>query len=137
MTMDRKEFIRLAGAGAGMALLAGCFQSCSSEDAGPGTPTNVDFTLDVSSGPLATNGGFVVQNGVIIARTNVGDFIAVSSACTHQGTTVQFQASQNRFNCPNHNSNFNLNGSVINGPASRPLTQYQTSLSGSSLRVFS
>ncbi len=137
LPMDRKEFIRLAGASAGMALVASCFQSCSSDDADPNTPTGVDFTLDISSGLLAMPGEFVVQNRVIVARVNSTDFVAVSAACTHQGTTVQFQPSQNRFNCPNHNSNFNLNGTVINGPATRPLTQFQTSLSGNTLRVFS
>lgn len=133
--MERKEFIKLAGAGAGWMLVSTCFTNCSST-AEP-TPTNVDFVVDVSTGALAQNGGSVVQNGVIVARTLTGDFLAVASACTHQGTTVQYQGNNKRFFCPNHGSTFSENGGVTAGPATRALRQFNTTLSGNSLRVFS
>jgi cytochrome b6-f complex iron-sulfur subunit len=63
---------------------------------------------------------------LIIARAKDGTFIAVSQACTHQGTTVDFDLSGNRFHCSNHGSNFGLTGSVINGPATSPLKAFKT-----------
>lgn len=133
--MERKEFIKLAGAGAGWMLLSTCFTKCSSNS--EPTPANVDFTIDVSTGALAQNGGSVVQSGVIVARTLAGDFIAVASACTHEGTTIQYQAANKRFQCPNHGATFSESGSVTNGPAKNALRQFSTTLSGTTLRVFS
>jgi cytochrome b6-f complex iron-sulfur subunit len=137
--MDRKEFLTLVGATAGGALLASCFYSCKKNDSDDGAATK-DFTLDLndsSNAALKNNGGFVVSNGVIVAKTSSGAYVAVSSACTHQGTTVQYDNANSRFHCPNHGSNFNTSGAVINGPASSPLTQYKTELNGNSLRIFS
>ncbi len=134
-SMERKEFIKLAGAGAGWMLISTCFTNCSN-NAEP-APTNVDFTIDVSTGALAQTGGSIIQSGVIVARTLTGDFIAVASACTHQGTTIQYQAGNKRFQCPNHGATFNESGSVTNGPAKNALRQFTTMLSGTMLRVSS
>jgi len=134
--VDRSEFIRLTGSGVALTLL-GCLSGCSDNSAFPTAPTNVDFSLDVSSGSLASNGGYLVKNGVLIARTLSGAFIAVSAACTHQGTTLEYQAASHRFFCFSHGSTFNENGVVTNGPATQSLTVYKTSLTGSSLHIFS
>lgn len=144
--MNRKDFFARVGFGAAALLVPACLTglatSCSSSDSptnSGGTtppPTGVDFTLDVSTGALATNGGFLVSNGIVVARTTTGDFLAVSAACTHQGTQVDYVSSSNSFHCPNHGSNFTSSGSVINGPAVSNLKQYNTTLTGTSLRVF-
>jgi hypothetical protein len=46
-----------------------CFTNCSNKTP---TPTNVDFTIDVSAGAQARNGCSVVKSGVIVARTPTG-----------------------------------------------------------------
>ena len=133
--MNRKEFLSLVGIGATGVFVTSCLSACKKEN-----NTNVDFTLDLSSSAnsaLAANGGFVISQGVIVAKSSSGEFIAVSAACTHQGVNVQFQSSNNRFYCPGHGANFNTNGTVQNGPANSPLTKYNTSLSGNMLRVYS
>lgn len=140
--MTRKDFFAKVGFGAAAVLvpscLAGVATSCSSDSNSSSTPSNVDFTLDVSSGSLATNGGYLVHNGVIVARKLDGSgYIAVSAACTHEGTNVRFISNTNSFLCPNHDATFNASGVVTKGPASRNLTLYQTTINGSTLRVFS
>ncbi len=139
--MDRKEFLNQVGIGAAALLVPACIgglAACGKSDSGtPAAPTNVDFTLDVSSGALASNGGFLVQNGIIIARTTSGTFLAVSAACTHQGTTVNYVSASNKFVCPNHGAEFSSTGIVIKEPATKNLTSYKTSLNGNTLRVFS
>lgn len=135
--MDRKEFIQLVGANAGLILISACFGQCSNNNAFPTPPTNVDFTVDTAFGALAQNGGSIVNDGIIVARTLAGTFLAVSAACTHEGTTLQYQANNHRFYCPTHGSKFNESGAVTNGPASQPLRQYQTALTSTILRVFS
>ncbi|MFV8367469.1 ubiquinol-cytochrome c reductase iron-sulfur subunit [Flavobacterium sp. XS1P27] len=143
--MTRKEFFARVGFGAATVLvpacLAGLATSCSSDDSSTGgsstpTPTATsNFTVDISTGPLATNGGFIVTKGIIIARTTTGTFLAVSSSCTHEGVTLGYDKSGNQFVCPRHNSQFTSTGTVISGPAPSNLKQYQTTLSGTTLTV--
>ncbi|HMN90914.1 MAG TPA: Rieske (2Fe-2S) protein [Saprospiraceae bacterium] len=136
--MDRKEFLSLLGLSVGGMVVGSCFGGCSKDSVAP--RTDIDFTLDLSdsaNAALQTNGGFLIRNSVVVARTLSGDFIAVAAACTHQGTLVQYQANNGRFFCPNHGSNFTESGTVINGPATQPLQQFKIQLSGNILRVFS
>jgi Rieske Fe-S protein len=129
--MERSEFLKLFGSGA-VLVCAGCLDSCSKKsDPAP----NVDFTLPENSA-LQNPGGSLAKNGVIIARISTAEFTALSRACTHEGTAVNYQSSQQNFLCPNHLSKFDKNGSVLNGPASSPLRKYNTELTGTSLRVF-
>lgn len=135
--MTRKDFFSRVGFNAAAVLVPACIgglvSGCSKEDA----PSNVDFMLDISAGALKTNGGYLIQQGVLVARTLNGTFIAVSAACTHQGTTVNFNSAGNNFICPNHGAKFSSTGEVIQGPASTNLKQFSTTLDGNMLRVFS
>ena len=134
-TITRKEFIEQVGVGAAVLFVAACAGSCKKSGSSNTGPTNVNFTLDVSSGPLSSNGGYTIQSGVIVARTSTGAFVAVSATCTHQGGTLSF--SPDTFNCPLHGAQFNTSGAVTRDPASTNLQTYHTSLSGNSLRVYS
>ena len=143
--MDRKEFFSKVGFGAAAALLPACIagiaSGCSSDNSSSPTtipaPTGVDFILDVSTGSLTTNGGFLVTKGIVVARTNSGTYIAVSASCTHEGTNVNYNASGNNFICPNHGAQFSSTGTVTQGPANTNLKKYNTTLTGNSLRVYS
>jgi cytochrome b6-f complex iron-sulfur subunit len=142
--MDRKEFFQKVGFGAAALLVPACIAglatSCSKDDNGSSTPapTNVDFTLDVSTGSLATDGGFLVSNGIVVARKSATEYIAVSAKCPHEGYQVNYVANNNNFHCSsNHGGEFSSTGAVTHGPASSNLTQYKTTLTNTSLRVFS
>jgi len=56
-------------------------------------------------------------------------YVALSKACTHQGTTVDYRSAQDDIFCSNHGSRFALDGAVTNGPATKALTAYKTELS--------
>ena len=135
--MNRKEFLSNVKFGTALILLPACIGGLAGCEKTIVEPQNVDFTVDISSGPLASNGGYTIQNGVIIARTNSGDFLAVSAACTHQGTNVRYYSSSNNFICPNHGAKYDSTGKVTQGPATRNLAQYNTELTGTLLKVFS
>lgn len=145
--MERKEFLSLLSAGTAAFFTAGCLGGCSNSDSddpgitpGPGGGTNKkDFTLnlnDAANSSLKTKGNAIVSNGVIVANTLAGSYIAVSSTCTHQGATIGYDAAGNKFSCPLHGSNFNETGAVLNGPATTALKQYKTTLTGDNLRVY-
>ena len=138
--MDRKEFLTMLGMGAAAVACSCCLGGCQPNSGVPSAPTNVDFTLDLTdsaNGALKSNGGYLYKNGVIVARTVGGQYVAVSSICTHAGGTVYYDSNGNRFHCPVHGSNFGTDGSVINGPAGSPLMKYNTALNGNSLHVYS
>ncbi|MGR3810156.1 QcrA and Rieske domain-containing protein [Jiulongibacter sp. NS-SX5] len=104
------------------------------EDSGiEGTTTgaSIDFTLDLTHSDfskLKTAGEFVYVSDIIIANSSSG-MVALSKKCTHQGTTIEFRSGTNDFLCPNHQSQFALDGSVTKSPAANPLKVYTTSLS--------
>jgi cytochrome b6-f complex iron-sulfur subunit len=139
--MDRKEFLTTLGKGAAFAGLVYCVGCSANGPDVPTAPTNVDMTLDLTLSTYAAlttvGGSFVTSNGIIVGRVNPSSFVAVAAACTHQGTTIQFQLNNNRFYCPNHGSTYALDGTVTQGPAPRSLVKYNTSFSGNSLRIFS
>ena len=60
------------------------------------------------------------EQRVWIVRTGSG-FYALWARCTHLGCTPNWWGDQNRFKCPCHGSNFNMDGDVIAGPAPMPL----------------
>ncbi len=143
--MKRHEFITVLGVSAGTVFFAPFLTSCSKDsDTTPNPPPGggggaVDFTLDLTlpaNSALTSNGGFLIKSGVIVARISAVSFAAVASACTHEGFTLAFDSPNNRFHCANHGSNFGLTGAVINGPAATALKLYNTTLTGTSLRVF-
>lgn len=135
--MDRKEFLTAIGAtGAGL-LLATCLGGCKKESQQV-VPPDVDFTLDLSlpeNASLQTNGGYIYKNGVVIARTVSGQLIAVSQACTHLGTNVEYQLNTNRFFCPNHGAVFSITGDNISGPTNVPLKQYTVTVTGNMAKI--
>ena len=153
--MERKDFIEQVGLSGAAILIFGCMQSCSKSD-GPSTNTNtgggtgtgggnntstVDFTIDISKSPfdaLKNIGGFYVDpaTNIIIVKTTASEIIAVSAICTHQQASLTYQVVSNRFYCAAHGSTFSTTGAVTTGPANAALKKYQTSLTGTILRVF-
>ncbi len=139
--MNRKEFLQRAATVSLVVIAAplcgGCLSSCSSS---PTAPSNVDFSVDLATTAgqaLQSVGGFLVRDGVIVARTGTNEFIAFQAACTHEGGTIQWLQASNNFRCPLHGATFSKTGSVISGPTYQALQSYHTSLTGTVLRVFS
>lgn len=140
--MERKEFLKMLGISTASGLATVCLASCgkTSTNGNYEGPANVNFTLDLSAtanAALANTGGYLYSNGVIVAKTTAGTYIAVSEACTHLGVSVTYRGPAQQFYCPSHGATFTDSGVVTNGPATTPLTQYHTALTGTMLRVYS
>ena len=147
--MERKQFLRSLGAGAAFALTFPCLQGCSKDGENEnGTivvePTGVDFTIDLNSAEaakLASNGGFILKNLVVVVKNLEGEFVAASQVCSHQAyDQVRFNSVDGGiFFCDVHGSRFDQNGQPLNQVDSKParaLKIYQTALTESTLRVF-
>jgi cytochrome b6-f complex iron-sulfur subunit len=144
--MERDEFLSKLGIGA-LAVCMGCsLVSCGkSGDATPSNgnntttpPTGTTFSVDLNSA-LTAVGDSKVSNGIILVRIAAGNavssFTAVQVACTHEGTSINYNNGQGIFICPLHGSEFSKTGSLIQGPATTPLKQYAVTIAGNTLTV--
>ncbi|MEY4114653.1 MAG: hypothetical protein RLZ76_1346 [Bacteroidota bacterium] len=150
--MDRKSFINQLTGGLTLTCISCMMQACSKEDGttpsnntgnnnnnnNSNSGSNVILTLNLSSQLLAIN-DFVLDKGVVVVRTASGNvatsFVAFSSACPHAGATINFVKSSSTFNCSAHGSNFSIDGSVTNGPASSALQKKTVEIDGTNLNV--
>lgn len=158
-TLNRGEFLRSMGLSSSALMAFYCMgttlTSCSTKDTDP-LPTppsggtagvtgrttggSIDFNIDLvayKAKDLKKEGESDIFGDVIVIAVANKKYVALSKACTHQGTPVRFRGASNDILCPNHLSEFRLDGTVQRGPAASPLTVFKTALSadGNSLNV--
>jgi cytochrome b6-f complex iron-sulfur subunit len=72
-----------------------------------------------------------------LSRTADGRVIALYKVCTHLGCLYNWQPQDNKFICPCHGSQFELDGTYIQGPAPRSLDRFVVTLVGQNGEVTS
>lgn len=147
MTIDgigrRHALTGAAGLGLALPVLA----ACGGDDAGVGEASDPDPTNESSDGggggaALAATGDVPVGGGtifpdekVVVTQPSEGDFKAFTAVCTHQGCLVG-QVEGEEIQCPCHGSVFSINdGSVVNGPATSPLSEVAISVEGDQITL--
>lgn len=73
---------------------------------------------------IAPGSGAVVRVGgrhCAVFRDEDGALHGLSARCTHLGCLVHFNDGERAWECPCHGSRFAVDGSVVQGPANRPL----------------
>ena len=162
--MKRRDFMNWIGVGAIAASLPVAIAACTPEADEVATPeedavppetetteaeTTEAETTDSSSadefvtvgttaeleaqGSLTSEDAFSEPVVVIQDPADPEALIALSAKCTHAGCTVAWQ--EDLFACPCHGSQFNPDGTVANGPADAPLTEYTAKVEGDSVMV--
>jgi cytochrome b6-f complex iron-sulfur subunit len=137
--MKRQDFIKTLAAGSVGAVVLACAGGCSNDTTVSGPATNVDFTLDLNdsaNSALKTSGGYIYSNNIIITNQN-GTYVALSQACTHENGQVAYQSASNNYRCPLHSAIFSANGAHVSGPGSAALRKFNTTLTGTKLRITS
>lgn len=92
------------------------------------TPGEVDSVADIPRGE-----GALIRRGlhkVAAYRQDDGTLIERSAVCTHIGCLVHWNGLEKCWDCPCHGSQFRPDGSVINGPAVKPLAEMSPSDAG-------
>jgi glycine/D-amino acid oxidase-like deaminating enzyme/nitrite reductase/ring-hydroxylating ferredoxin subunit len=60
-----------------------------------------------------------------VFRADDGSLHAVSLRCTHLGCLLRFNGAERSWDCPCHGSRFDVDGAVLEGPATSPLERKQ------------
>ncbi len=141
-TLDRRSV--LAGAcGTCAVVVAGCAAygpGQAAPAAAPSVQPGGSGGAGSASGKLAATADVPVGGGLIlpeaalvITQPKAGTFKAFSAICTHQGCTVS-TVENGTINCPCHGSQFAIaDGSVVNGPAQKPLPAKKIKVVGGSI----
>lgn len=132
--MNRRDLIQrvLLGSTA-LIVIPSAFTSCTKEPdpepdpgtgpgPGPGTIT-IDLSLAANSALNSAGGSKIVQS-IIIVNTGSGNFVALTSICTHEQNIIAYNSTAGKFKCPAHGSEFSITGSVLLGPATSALRSY-------------
>lgn len=139
MGMDRRAFLSWVGVGAIASSLPLAIAACSSDSptesvaspsAVPAAARPDGFT-EVGSVAALQQAGFIQDKAfvsgpllVVNDPANPSQLIAVNPTCPHDGCAVDWNRTSTEFICPCHNSRFKTDGSVSQGPASKPLTTF-------------
>ncbi len=126
------------GLGIGAPLLAACG---SGDDGGSGggsgaaTP-RTPATLLAPKNEIPVGGGKIFPvDQVVLTQPKAGEFKAFSAVCTHQGCVVA-EIKDAEIDCTCHGSRFSItDGSVLGGPATKPLEQLKVTATGEDLSV--
>ena len=150
--MKRREFFTQTCQVVSLATLGSILQACSGSPSGPsssappltavnGTVSGgvVNVTIDAASPLAAVGGAALVQSSsgnFLVSRTAQDTFVALTAICTHQQCTVSgFQNAL--YVCPCHGSQYSTGGAVVQGPATRALSQFATRFANNVLTITS
>ncbi|MEU8275190.1 Rieske (2Fe-2S) protein [Microbispora bryophytorum] len=142
MTDTTRRAVIFSAGGAGLAAaLSACGASggddttASAEQGGQSQAAQGGGELAKTS-DIPEGGGKVFKDqDVVVTQPAAGEFKAFSATCTHQGCPVG-SVSNNEIVCPCHGSRFSAkDGSVVNGPAARPLAEKKITVSGESITL--
>ncbi|MDT7717117.1 MAG: hypothetical protein QOH09_3109 [Pseudonocardiales bacterium] len=142
---------RAVMAGTGLLAVSAALAACgSSQNQGGASPSSPSPALAAPAQPapggstgqqrlvgtseIPVGGGTVIADEkVVVTQPVPGTFAAFSAICTHRGCTVN-KVANGTIDCPCHGSKFAVaDGSVVEGPASRPLARRQIAVSGDAI----
>ncbi len=134
--MDRRRFlVQASGSAVSASLLSGCASVAWTPVAAP----DGLITVDLDAHPeLARAGGSLIllpegHSDPLYLLESEGEYVALSPICTHRGCTVGVEGL--RLVCPCHGSTYDRNGTVVRGPAARPLLRLPLERRENTLRV--
>ncbi|MFT3877322.1 MAG: Rieske (2Fe-2S) protein [Propioniciclava sp.] len=131
MTPDRRQFFTTAGLAA-LAVGTGAITGCSSGSSAPAGPA----TLSIPASSIPVGGARILDNAnFVITQPEAGVFKAFNKMCTHQGCPVSEVVGTN-LHCTCHGAKFSIaDGSVTQGPATKPLREAKAVLEGEDVVV--
>ncbi len=149
--MERRAALKVLCASTGA--MCGGFAGCSSPPP-EWMPEKVSYvalpalsqgqvTLNLGDFPqLKKDGGGVLgqaagmETPLAVVRMDASTFVALPAVCTHMACPLKLNSLNASLDCTCHGSTFELDGTVINGPATKALTSFKTEFDGNgTLRI--
>ncbi len=97
-----------------------------------GEPKQLDHVTTVRDGWIESQSHKAVW---AVKQADSGRIVVYSPICTHLGCGYRWESSERVFKCPCHGSVFDVAGSVVAGPAPRPLDILPSKVEGGRLFV--
>jgi cytochrome b6-f complex iron-sulfur subunit len=158
--MDRRTFLGWVSLGAIASSLPVAIAACANAKEGssvaspvPSTTASSVSTATTEGTTMAQGGGFVVvgsvsqlkkEGKILNEKSPIGpvlvvnpnnNLVAVNPTCSHKGCIVKWETKEQKFDCPCHDAEFGIDGSVKEGPAKKPLKVYTAKIEGDSVLV--
>src|SRR3954468_981874 len=95
-------------------------------------------SVRLGSSSLSGDTSIGALNPIIINRINATQYVALDSACLHEGAIIgKYSNATGSMTCPRHGSRYEIHGICTFGPAGvgNPLTSYTTSLANGILSI--
>jgi Rieske Fe-S protein len=126
----------VVGLGVGVPLFVACGSSSDDSSGGSGgTSTTTSGPIGKTSEVPVGGGKIYAADKVVVTQPTQGDFKAFSAVCTHQGCVVADIKGED-IDCTCHGSQFSIaDGSVVKGPATKPLESLNVSVKGGEITV--
>jgi Rieske Fe-S protein len=130
--------------GAGLGLVATALAACTTYGKKPDATADPGTTTAAAAPPPGAPaapanaiaktsdvpvGSGVIVDEIVVTQPTAGVFKGFSAICTHAGCTVN-KVADGTIDCPCHGSKFNLDGTVANGPAQKPLEAKTVTVQG-------
>ena len=132
--MERRTVFQLFSLSA--VVLGGATACSSSAASGGAAETSAKAALRIPLTDIPVGGGVIRANDkVVVTQATAGQYKAFSAVCQHQGCIVGSIEGKSIV-CPCHGSAYSIvDGSVVNGPTTKPLIPKSASTDGSDLVV--
>jgi cytochrome b6-f complex iron-sulfur subunit len=133
--MPRRQFLMTTSAAACAWGVAACTHTNAARILSPTSTAGAVHLKIADLTELANVGGAIklkpsgVSDTILLWRSGPSEYAATSITCTHLGCEVEVADAGKSLACPCHGSQFNPDGSVRHGPASRPLQRYVVEMS--------
>lgn len=123
------------GLGIGLPLVAACGSGSEGGSTGSSGGTTSSGPIGKTSDVPVGSAKIYTSEKVMVSQPTQGDFKAFSTICTHQQCPIT-KLEGDEIECTCHFSRFKTSdGSVVKGPATKPLTELKVTTTGGEITV--
>lgn len=132
--LSRRDFLA-----AGAACACGLTGGCIAINKAPTFEATADGSLPVRKELSEVGSQIKVKlpetDGLVLVWRSKAGLKAASITCTHRGSEVHFNPAEDTLDCPSHGSRFRPDGTVLEGPAKKPLRAYSVEAQADRLKI--